>query len=389
VNLLGKGAVARLEGCVVQDCAIGIATYSKAKLEAVGTVVRDTDVLGVRVNNRGEALLSGGSYESDGKVLSVTDGGNVYAGLTKFKHGQYGAWIERDGSSVPRAEFAECDFDSNVVGLQVAETANVELDQCFVINSDSDGLYCLESADISILECMFSGNGGTSVRCDDSSPDLQDSYLGESNGGVTCHGNAYPKLRRNKIWSNNNGIGFVDSAAADMQPCSGSCPPCSNANSFKGNSGYHVSNLSSVAIYAACNYWGKSTPSAAKFYGTVYYTPYLSSDPLPVSQRPESIAPDPKLPRVYRLSGNAPNPFNPTTRIRYEVPSPGGEVTVRIYNVRGQLVSTLLSEHVVPGYHEVQWSGEDHRGRQVASGIYFAQMLAPQFRASRKIVLLK
>jgi len=96
-----------------------------------------------------------------------------------------------------------------------------------------------------------------------------------------------------------------------------------------------------------------------------------------------------KLPSVYSLSQNIPNPFNPVTTIRYEVPAPGGAVAIRIYNVAGQLVKTVMNSFRAPGQYELLWRGDDTRGNAVASGVYFMQMTAPQFQKIRKMVLLK
>ena len=95
------------------------------------------------------------------------------------------------------------------------------------------------------------------------------------------------------------------------------------------------------------------------------------------------------VPGVYGLSLNYPNPFNPATTIAYQVPAPGGAVSIRVYNVRGQLIATLVSRNVAPGFHTVKWEGVDGRGNGVASGVYFVRMLAPGFEQTRKAVVLK
>lgn len=95
------------------------------------------------------------------------------------------------------------------------------------------------------------------------------------------------------------------------------------------------------------------------------------------------------LPKVYDIAQNAPNPFNPTTRIRYQVPRPGGDVRIEIYNVRGQVVKTLVRGAKAPGYYTVFWHGRDNRGEPVATGVYFLRMMADQYVQTRKLVLLK
>ena len=94
------------------------------------------------------------------------------------------------------------------------------------------------------------------------------------------------------------------------------------------------------------------------------------------------------VPRVTALRQNYPPPFNPTTTLRYQVATPG-MVTLRIYNVRGQLVKTLVSRAQKPGYYGAVWKGDANNGNAVASGVYFYEMRAPGFRKAKKMVLLR
>jgi hypothetical protein len=92
----------------------------------------------------------------------------------------------------------------------------------------------------------------------------------------------------------------------------------------------------------------------------------------------------------YRLDANFPNPFNPVTSIRYGIEQPA-VVSLRVYNVAGQLVRTLVDERQTPraGGYSVQWNGTDDRGNHVASGVYFYRLVANDFMKTRKMVLLK
>jgi len=84
-----------------------------------------------------------------------------------------------------------------------------------------------------------------------------------------------------------------------------------------------------------------------------------------------------------------PNPFNPTTTIRYDVVPPGGRVTIRVYDVAGRLVKTLTDADQPSGAKQVTWRGRDDRGHRVATGVYFYRMTAPGFEMTRKMVLLQ
>jgi hypothetical protein len=89
------------------------------------------------------------------------------------------------------------------------------------------------------------------------------------------------------------------------------------------------------------------------------------------------------------LEQNIPNPFNPTTTISFGLRQ-RAQVTLRVYDVRGALVRTLLDEERGPGAaHEVVWDGRDNAGRKVSSGVYFYRMATPGFTQTLKMVLLK
>ena len=100
---------------------------------------------------------------------------------------------------------------------------------------------------------------------------------------------------------------------------------------------------------------------------------------------PEPVA---ALPEVYDLGPNYPNPFNPTTTIPFAVPQ-AGEVTVAIYNLRGQLVKTLFKGPIQAGRHKVVWDGTNETGLHVASGWYVYRLQANGFVAHKKLLLAK
>ncbi len=95
------------------------------------------------------------------------------------------------------------------------------------------------------------------------------------------------------------------------------------------------------------------------------------------------------LPTSYALRGCHPNPFNPVTSIAYDVPEPGGKVTLEIFDVRGRLVRTLTSCLEGPGGKQSVWCGEDETGVPVSSGIYFCRMTAAGYDKTIKLTLLK
>ena len=99
----------------------------------------------------------------------------------------------------------------------------------------------------------------------------------------------------------------------------------------------------------------------------------------------------PSGPSAYRLYQNHPNPFNPQTSIRFDVPAEAGRVPVAlaIYSVRGERVRVLVDEEKAPGTHQATWDGRDDNGVMVGSGVYFYSLRAGTYQTSRRMVLLK
>ena len=94
-------------------------------------------------------------------------------------------------------------------------------------------------------------------------------------------------------------------------------------------------------------------------------------------------------PTEFALHQNFPNPFNPQTNIPYDL-AESGDVALRIYNLLGQEVRTLVRERQQAGRYTVQWSGMDDRGVSVSSGIYFYQVsVAGKFQDAKRLMLLK
>ena len=91
---------------------------------------------------------------------------------------------------------------------------------------------------------------------------------------------------------------------------------------------------------------------------------------------------------LTRLQSIYPNPFNPETTIRYSLKE-AGMVSFGIYNLRGQLVRTLMVAQKPAGNHSIVWNGLDNSGRAVSSGIYYCRMSSGDFTSSLKMILMK
>jgi len=94
------------------------------------------------------------------------------------------------------------------------------------------------------------------------------------------------------------------------------------------------------------------------------------------------------IPLLTELRGNSPNPFNPETRIDFSLRNPE-QVKIDIYNIKGRKVITLLDSQIEAGHHSIYWNGRNGNGQEMGSGIYFYRMEAGEYRALRKMILIK
>ena len=107
-----------------------------------------------------------------------------------------------------------------------------------------------------------------------------------------------------------------------------------------------------------------------------------------------------ELPTVFALSQNYPNPFTERTSIQYAVA--GRQVkdknlttdyclltTLRIYDLTGRLVRTLVDKPLKPGYYTVVWDGKDSTGKEVTTGIYFYKLQVDNFTHTNKMILIR
>ena len=95
-----------------------------------------------------------------------------------------------------------------------------------------------------------------------------------------------------------------------------------------------------------------------------------------------------KLPTDYKLFQNYPNPFNPETTIKFKIPKTSF-VTIKIYNVIGELIRTLVNTQKQPGIYSVKWDSMNNSGNIVSSGVYVYHMQAGSFSTVKKMIFIK
>lgn len=97
---------------------------------------------------------------------------------------------------------------------------------------------------------------------------------------------------------------------------------------------------------------------------------------------------NPGVPTVNLFDNAYPNPFNPSTTLRYQIKDPGN-VRIDIYNTKGQLVRSFREYRDAAGYYQIIWDGKDRSGKTLPSGVYLCRMNSADFSSTRKVVLAK
>ena len=148
---------------------------------------------------------------------------------------------------------------------------------------------------------------------------------------------------------------------------------------------------------------GVSLPDNVSFYFTVVNIPgtslnpellnvvcsYPSQDsPATVNTTVASADEGSILPSEYALFQNYPNPFNPSTQITFDVPT-SEVVMLRVDNLLGQDVQTLINKSMTPGRYTVEWNGNDMLNNDVASGVYFYELRGESFISRKKMLLIR
>ena len=148
---------------------------------------------------------------------------------------------------------------------------------------------------------------------------------------------------------------------------------------------------------------GASLPENISFYFTVVNIPGTSLNPellnvvcsYPSQDSPAVVnttvaSADQRsiLPSEYALFQNYPNPFNPNTQITFDVPA-SEFVMLRVFNLIGQDVHTLINKSMTPGRYTVEWNGNDMLNNEVASGVYFYELRGKSFISRKKMLLIR
>jgi hypothetical protein len=311
----------------------------------------------------------------------LTDNGNCTASGIRVENCEFAGLV----SLGSEAEFVDCEVISpGGFGIVSQFSSRVTLENCVVESSAwSSGLWVLECDSVLVSNSSFTGNFlagidvvSSNIRIDSTS------IVANGECGIKTSGDGGLSLRNSIVDSNPTGIVCMDAVSCDLGDLQ---TGCGGLNEITNYSLYAVSNLTGYAVKAELNWWGTADPPSSVFNGEVDFTPCLTGPGI-TAARGRSPA---LYPSKICLRSPSPNPSRALSRIHFDVPAPGAKVRIRVFNVRGELVQTLVDGRISPGHRSVVWEGLDSNGRAVSSGTYFVLMEAPGYSKSEKLILLR
>ncbi|RMG65237.1 MAG: T9SS C-terminal target domain-containing protein, partial [Calditrichaeota bacterium] len=205
----------------------------------------------------------------------------------------------------------------------------------------------------------------SSAKTHGSTPDLQWPYAAWGATAVLAgHDHTYERIHRDGIVYFVNGVGGK-SVRSFGSPVQGS--------QFRYSDDYGAMLVEANPDSIVFRFFNRSGQELDHY--TVVRTPTGVGDPVPVA-------------KAFRLEQNYPNPFNPATTIPFQLRQ-ASEVTLEIYNARGQLVKTLFRGRLQPGQYRFRWDGTTAEGKRASSGIYLYQLKSGRQIQSRKMLFIQ
>jgi hypothetical protein len=234
------------------------------------------------------------------------------------------------------------------------------------VDNFGGGIYISENVELTMNAVTISGN---------SSPEPAGEGIAIDGGNII--------IKNSIIWDNHiqKNSGSIDITYSDIE------------GGFTG-----TGNIDANPLF--CDYWSGSWPQLAGNYHLTFLSPAIGKGENGVNMGAFDVGCDidnsllsvdeliDVTPTEYALHDNYPNPFNPTTTLRFDLPAVSS-ITLTIYNMLGQRVRTFNMQSTPAGYHSITWDATNDLGEQVGAGVYLYQLQAKDFVKTRKMVLLK
>lgn len=287
-----------------------------------------------------------------------------------------------------------CDVNHNYQGIWISD-CDATVSYTDASYNDDIGIFVTDYHIVSgnpyveIEHCQMKENGEEGLYISDS-----DGYLSfnriddnDSHGLYSTGSVSNPVVRKCKIIDHSTGV-RINSGVPNLGDVDLRDREIGGRNTIDNsvNNVYQVAGAGGPEIKAKNNYWGTYPPNTSMLKGNITWYPALSSDPVPYLARSSSEGTITSV----RLFQNFPNPLKGgnTTDIKFSLPK-AEKVSIKVYDVAGRRIKTLVDGLIQPGHHYVTWDGRNEKGRLVATGIYFYQMIYGKDVLSKKIVLLR
>ena len=326
-----------------------------------------------------------------GLILQGGNSGINGIAFTGFPN--YGVVLESDSNTVTNSQFDNNGLGGMLIADSVNTVGGTKEDGNVFMNNGGPGIVVEAGVGNSILYNVFSGNAGPAIDLGADGATANDA--GDGDTGPNNLQN-FPELTNVQLRVEGRGplveggLNSVSNSSFSLQFFTNeSCDPSGNGEGEvllgstnvttdgNGDAAFSITAIGSASI----GQFVTATATDAAGNTSEFSACYEITTTVSVSSGIE-------LPTEYALYENYPNPFNPTTTIKYELPEVS-EVSLVIYNLQGKSVRTLVSASLPAGSYTVDWDGRNDKGMQMASGAYLLKMSAGSFIQTKKLMLMK
>jgi hypothetical protein len=383
IRMIGSDCSATIQNCKVSDARYGIRSHRTITMRNVDVtncfpcgVYLYEDSVSTNESTLDKCNISyNDSTDATGLWIWHCDSSAIVVDSCDINYNDRGIWVANSSPEITYSNMKHNKGDGLVIARYETQfKPDPTISWCKIENNEEDGVY-FKMAEGYVEYTSIKNNDTRGIYC--------------------WHNLSRPYIYRSKITGNPTGIRtfYSDPKIGDTAKTDSTGYNTIDNEDYNLYNGYGM--VPPPVIKAENCYWGQSPPDTTKFNryvsgeeNKIYvdYNPYLASDPVTYLAR---SADGTRIPTSVYLYQNFPNPLigGRVTQIRYSLPR-REKVTIRVYDVSGRRIRTLIDKVQQAGHHYVSWNGLNERGNEVAPGVYFYQMRVGAKIMSKKTVLL-